>query len=198
MGSVVGTPELRSFWRWFRAEEPALGTLTTESLADAVYGRLGQIDAGVGVLVADDATPIELVFTAHAVAELASLVRELVAEAPELPGWRFVAFVPPATCPFTHERPGSRVDSAAVRFLPLGASGLPTSTGIRLFVPDDVLEPPEREEILWSLIITAAGEELAMYIEHVEGRALAQAADDELPLSQLGRYLSWNRARSSQ
>ncbi len=167
-------------------------------LVAALHQRLMRIDEHLGVEVAKTQHGIEVLFTAYAVPERIPLVRKLVEGAPEMLGWKLVALRPPAKDPFTHSRGGVDIASKDVFFYPLIAKSRPGSVGIRLYVPAAVLTMEGRDDLLWCLVSKAAGEQSASHIEFLDAAATPAKLDEQLPLAELGEFISWTLRRAAQ
>ena len=160
-----------AFWKWFSTESAALRAMEPELLAERLAEALRSHVGDLGVEVAEEeeeeaaAKLQEVVFTADGDAARFDAVKALVAAAPALDGWSFVALKPPMGFDFTLEADGVELDGSALRFEPLvGPGGL----GLRLYLPEAVAKEDDVEQLIRLLLQTGVGEENAAGIVHVE------------------------------
>lgn len=187
---------IKRYWEWFLSEQARLSAQPEEERVDELYEAVCKIDDQLAILAAADPSHIEVIFTAHGDRSLMPVVSELVAAAPVVPGWTFVAFKPPAGESFTHQRAGVSVRSTQIRFMPMESRSNPSAIGVKLFVPRSVIEHDECEDVVWNVFMTAAGELLASQVAHLEPRDIAETTvEASLPLSDLARYLEWRLQR---
>src|SRR5690606_23442082 len=78
----------------------------------------------------------ETIFSAAGTIEPFDKVTELVAEAPPIPGWKFVAFKPPMGPDFRISFEGIELDPREMWFQPLEYPDLPDAIGIVIGVPE--------------------------------------------------------------
>lgn len=188
-----------AFWKWFSTESAALRSLEpellAERLAEALRSHVGDLGVEVGDEEEEPAQLQEVVFTADGDATRFDAVKALVAAAPALDGWSFVALKPPMGFDFTLEADGVELDGSALRFEPLmGPDGL----GLRLYLPETVAKEDDVEQLIRLLLQTGVGEENAAGIVHVEAAPLSSPeAREAIALPELANYLEQQRTQQA-
>jgi hypothetical protein len=103
-----------AFWRWFSASEARFRAVSgpdSETLLDELHGHLQDFCSDLYFEIGGAPNgPVELVISAGGNRSVFPCVRELVALAPQLPGWHFIAFKQPQGFDFTTERNGVVLD----------------------------------------------------------------------------------------
>jgi hypothetical protein len=185
-----------AFWKWFSTESAGLRSLDPEQLAQRLSEALRSHVGDLGVEVSEDEDQQEtqeVVFTADGDPARFDAVKTLVAAAPALDGWTFVALKPPMGFDFTLEADGVELEGSALRFEPLvGPGGL----GLRLYLPDAAAKEDDVEHLIRLLLQTGVGEEDAAGIAHVEAAPLSSPeAREALALPELASYLEQQRKK---
>jgi hypothetical protein len=186
---------IAEFWSWFSGNAEALATGDPQALVDGMYEAIIKINEGLGVETAPIDDGLELVLTCYADPELMELVQEVYDAAPETPGWKVVCYKQARGKAFVLHRAGVDIDSEAVIFDPLSAPQDRKALGIRLFVPEEVVGHEEEDDILWDIVISQAGEEIAATILHFKAQPFDAVSGDEMKLEELGSYVSWHIKR---
>lgn len=190
------TEAIAQFWSWFSENAEALDAGDDQECVDKLYDAVMKINEGLGVETAPAGDQVELILTCYADPELMELVHELYEARPEaIPGWKVTCYKQARGEPFVLERAGVKIDSEELMFDPLSSPQDRKALGIRLFVPDEVVGHDEEDDILWDIVITQAGEEVAATILHVLAQPFDKKSGDELPLSELGGYVKWHVKR---
>lgn len=197
-------PKIAAFWKWFQSQNAHLLAMsgTSDAAWDDALTQLKRIDSRLWFEVSEVVNgKREWIFTAEGRRELFPIVEALVAAAPSLPAWKFVALKPAEGFDFITEYEGIRLDPKTLWFLPMSAASQPTMLGLRVGIPD--LDPShERQATNGVLIIldTALGErESSTAIQHVEVVALPPnpAEHGYIELPELPDYLAWRKKRNS-
>ncbi|HLT29333.1 MAG TPA: hypothetical protein VK013_04785 [Myxococcaceae bacterium] len=180
-----------AFWNWFKDEAHRLRAMELDTLTDTLARALSTHAPGLGVEVspaeAED-QDVEVLFTAHRERMHFSRARDLVAAAPDVPGFRFIALRPAQDFDVVLETEGVELDGTELTFEPLLG---PAGVGLRLFVPEAAAAQPELKDLLWLMLETGLGEEVASGLSHLEvsPRSASESAD-ALPLIELPHFLS--------
>ena len=116
------------FWSWVVANEPTLRTVGDHHapILDELLEQLHAYSPGLFFElggIAGETT--ELIISAEGKAERFDAVKALVAAAPPLDGWEFIAFKPAHGFTFVTEHGRARIDAAKARFLPLESATKP-------------------------------------------------------------------------
>jgi len=126
----------RTFWTWFGRNEEKFRDVEVpekeqllDELLDAVHDYCPQLWFETGR--ADDGCN-ELIISAEGDSSYFSAVRTLIAAAPPVAGWRFVAFKPGSGFEFDTSYEGITFSPKATWFLPLRSSSDPSGLGIRV------------------------------------------------------------------
>jgi hypothetical protein len=153
-------------WGWLRGRLPEVQAMSAEAAAEVLDHGVAAIDERLGAEVSDVDGTRQVVVTAGGDAEAFELARRLVAAAPALPGWSFVALRPAQGFDFEVTAGGMVFDAKALSFQPLSEQEAPTQLAIRLLVPNPQLE--EWSELGLQIIETGLGEEAAARIGYLE------------------------------
>lgn len=191
---------IAELWEWVSEQSAELLTADGQTLADEVEQRIRAIDSRLGVEVSapsdSDDQPRELIITAWSEPSAFQSAREIIAAAPQLPGWRFIALKPPRGFAFAINIDGLHVDASELAFDPLSAEENPKLLGIRLYVPSATDDNDERLNRALPLILeTGIGEEAAAQIDHTDFVAGPPQDDKALPIEQLLPYVQWHRRK---
>jgi len=187
------------FWQWMSDSSGELLEADGQALADEVEQRLRIIDGRLGVEVSGPPQPPasrELIITAWSEPAAFASAREIVAAAPDLAGWEFLALKPPRGFSFAIDIDGLHIDASELQFDPLAAQENPKLLGIRVYVPSADDDHDERLGRALPLILeTGIGEEAAAQIDHADFVAGAPGDDKALPIEQLLPYVQWHRKK---
>jgi hypothetical protein len=191
---------IQEFWCWFQAHRAELDVLTDTAAPfwDVALGQLKQLDKHLwfelSKLSGDDR---EFIVTAEGHADIFQLVDALVAHAPRIPGWQFIALKPPMGFDFTTTYEGVRFDPRAMWFLPLNSSSGEGDLGLRVGVPNLTPDIQRQASNAVAVILdTALGERAAaLDIQHLEVFALpgSPASCGYIPLYELPGYIASRR-----
>jgi hypothetical protein len=128
-------------------------------------------------------------------------VDAIVAHAPRIPGWQFIALKPPMGFDFTSTYEGIRFDPRAMWFLPLNSSSGEGDLGLRVGVPNLTPDIQRQASNAVAVILdTALGERAAaLEIQHLEVFALpdSPASLGYRPLCELPGYIGSRRRHRS-
>lgn len=184
------TPQ--SFWDWFVENEERL-FLAGEGAMDEILLHLHRVVPGTGVEISDPMNDRrELILTTKGKPLLAASIVDLVAYAPSLLRWTLTALKPPRGFDFVFESRDGRIDPRELSFEPLEGADTPGRIGIRVFTNDLAALPMLRQTIA-EIIETGIGERAAAAIDHIEVARLVAPAHDQIPLTDLTKYLEWCR-----
>lgn len=141
----------------------------------------------------------ELIISAEGKSEFFDDVRRLVACAPEVAGWRFIAFKPAQGFEFRTEYEGIEVDPSTSWFLPMHSVSDPSGLGLRIAVPgfNEAQEGKFRAAV--SIVLETGLGELwtAEHLRYLEVVAIPDAPEAEgfIGLNELDRYLASRKTR---
>lgn len=183
-----------TFWSWFTQESQALRELDPDAIAERIGAALEAEVGPLGVEVSDEEEDgaLDVVITAHRQALHFDTVKALVAKAPEVAGFRFIALKPANGFDFTLEVDGVELDASALRFEPmLGTAGV----GLKVYLPDAAARDEDVKDLIWLLLESGLGEEVAAGITQVEAAALSSPdARDATALPDLAGFLEAGRS----
>jgi len=176
----------REFWQWFTANHNAytfLGSINEsakEKLLDDLLAHLhdycDKLYFEVGRFPDREQ---ELVITAEGDQDYFSKVEELIADAPCVNGWSFIAFKQPTNDPFKTKWEDLELDTNDIWFIPLEGAN-PNEIGIRVYVPnyDLIRDDDSCDPLLLKMIETIAGEKsFSVDLAYIEFEA--QISDPE-------------------
>lgn len=193
--------KIRNFWEWFRNHEADFGNLksTQQDFWDIALGELKRIDRGLWFeLSAHDEKPRELIIFAEGNVELFPLIDNLVAEAPILPEWKFIALKPPRGFEFQMKFEDIPLNPAQMYFQPILDDSNPNF--LRLEIAVSNFDAADESRLLTGLIIileTGLGERcVAEEIQDVQVIPLQEHHKNEfIELRRVGEYLKWRKAK---
>ena len=113
------------FWTWFAANEARFRKLDgpeaeTEALLDEILDHLHEFSDGLYFEIGGPTEgPMELIVTAEGDPDFFPQVRDLVAQAPPIPGWQVIAFKPPMGFDFVNDCSGLETDPRQCWFEPM-------------------------------------------------------------------------------
>jgi hypothetical protein len=201
MGASAGDAD--GFWRWFaksqsrfRDVEVAGKDALLDELQDHLHAYCDELYFEIGGMPGGTT---ELIITAEGKRALFPLVKELIARAPTLEGWSFIAFRPAQGFDFVTRSGRAEIDPKACWFLPLESKSSPDLLGISVGCP--TFAPSLRKDFefaVWIVLHTILGEiRVAEEVAHVEITSLPAKPEDDgfIELSELPRYLDWKKAK---
>ncbi len=195
------TPE--RFWSWFTANEQRFRNIEgprNELPLDELLGALQEYSEGLWFEVGGAPEgPRELIISAEGDTQYFSAITTLVNAAPQIEGWRIIAFKPAHGFDFTTDYEGVRVVSQAAWFLPLQSQSDPNELGLLIGLPefDETLED-EYWVACYKVLDTGLGEfQTAEKIKHVEVCKLPEHPEAEgfIELPELPDYIKWREKR---
>lgn len=138
------------FWQWFVENERRFRDVEVadkDQLLDEIQHALHRISEDLWFEIGGDREgPQELVITAEGKHHAFALVREVVSAAPEIPGWKIIAFKPPRGFDFTTSYGDITVSPKAAWFSVLPAPEGPDGIDLRVAYAD--FEPSKAEAFL--------------------------------------------------
>jgi len=189
--------ECTIFWRWFERNETRFREIeeaSREALLDELLEALHAYSPNLWFETgtADDGVS-ELIISAEGNADYFSDVRLLIAAAPVIAGWRFLAFKPANGFGFTTQYEGTTFSPDATWFLPLSCPGEHGALGIRVgYAHYDEQEHLRFLTGTYIMLECALGElAFAEQVQHVEVGRLpsSPASSGYLPLIELGEMV---------
>ncbi|HEU4470572.1 MAG TPA: hypothetical protein VFR58_05790 [Flavisolibacter sp.] len=196
---------IQQFWAWFRANHAAyffLNQMEAETkegllnqLLDQLHRYCDKLYFEMGGHPDEDQ---ELIITAEGNTGYFEKVESLVAGAPEISGWKFIAFIPPKGVAFRLQYEDVELRPGEMWFLPLHNPYNPASLGIRLCTANYELIKESRwlDPALYKLLDIVIGEKsFALDIDYVALEQLPDDPDEQglIRLSDLQRYISWKK-----
>lgn len=194
---------IHEFWRWFQAHRAEFDGLTdtADPLWDVAVGRLKRVDAHLWFELSqpgrDDR---EFIITAEGHAEVFPLVEIIVALAPQIVGWKFIALKPPMGFDFNTTYEGILFEPRTMWFLPLDSSTRPDHLGLRVGVPNFTPDiERQSNNAVAAILDTALGERVAaLDIQYLEVSTLPESPESHgyVKLSELAAYIEWRKRRT--
>lgn len=196
------TDSYASFWQWFSKNSPAFFKIIKQQ--NDVEGKffrklapkLAKIKEGFYYLVgmADDTTA-ELVITADGHIEQIVFVEELVATAPNIPGWKITALKQPSTI----EDVAIKIDDHSInsdnlRFYPNSSNAYPDEIDITVVYCNEVAEDDHSLIFngVYIFLENFLGElTLATVVDNLQIITEAEATAEFISIDKLKDYLIW-------
>jgi hypothetical protein len=193
------------FWRWFELHRNELDVLVDSAspLWDKVLVSLHRIHKSLWFeLSRRDGSDREFIITAEGQIDVFPVVEALVAQAPTLAGWQFLALKPPMGFDFSTTYESVCFDPRTMWFLPLDSSARPENLGLRIGVPDfaPVIAREAKNAVL-IILDTGLGERsAALDIQHVEVASLPDdpATEGFIELPELPAYIAWRKRKKKE
>ncbi len=188
------------FWEWFIKHEAAYrhldeieNTDAYEELLETLLAQLHKYSPGIYFLVGQ-ADEMELIITAEGNPDFFEPVKKIVAAAPEITGWRFIAFKPAASEPFFTNYQGAVIETSNSWFRYFESSNPGERRG-SICIYSNNYRASDRDNFLaagYTVLDSLLGEKLnASLINYVDVQAIPESSayPDLLPLAELKRYL---------
>ena len=170
-------------WGWLSGRLSEVQAMSADAAAEVLERGVAGFDERLGAEVSDEGGTRRVVITAGGDHEAFDAARRVVASAPALPGWEFVALRPAQGFDF-EVTAGDRVfDAKELSFQALSPDEAPTQLAIRLLVPNPWLE--EWAELGLRVLETGLGEELAARIGYIEIDKREPDSEQVFPLESL-------------
>lgn len=188
------------FWDWFVANEAdfrALPPSRKEVLLSELLSALQCYDRRLFFQVGGSPDgPRELIISAEGEKSAFPAVNKLVASAPKVDGWRFIALKPGTGFDFVTRYEDVQIDPAQCWFQPVKSDN--GDFGIDVAIPDyPEARARQFENALWIALQTGLGElVLATEVTFVRVERVPPAFDGHgyMPLTQLPGFLRWRRS----
>jgi hypothetical protein len=193
----------RRFWEWFVRNEPRLRVRQKprdEALLDEVLNQLheycDQLWFEYGGMPEG---PHEFIISAGGHVEFFAAARRLVAAAPDIPNWRFIALKPASGFDFVTEYQELLLDPGKMWFLPLKSGSNPDDLGLLITGPAHA-EASRRDFLAacWVVLDCGLGEQAAAEnIQHLEVGPMPDdpPANGYIELHDLKEYIEWRTRR---
>ncbi len=196
------TPAIAAFWKWFQKYDAALRALphSGDPFWDTAIAQLKLVHDRLCFEMSD---PVDkrrdFVITAQGDTKLFPLVDAMVAAAPSISAWTFVALKPAMGFDFTHHYKGVQYDPKSMWFLPRERADRPADLGLRIGVPSLRDIDQEAAEFAVTIILeTGLGErERAADVQHTEVVRLPidPAKNGYIELPDLPAYIAWRKRK---
>ena len=191
-----------AFWKWFESNSTILST-EKDPDADAwneAFDELHRVHPRLFYefcIPTDSANSCEFVVTAAGNADLFPIVDSLVAHAPVIAGWEFVALKPCLGFEFQTEYEGIHFDPKKIWFMPMTHDQKPKYLGVLLGIPNYKMEIHKKALAASAIILdTGLGERsAAMDIQFLDVGALPTDPGTEgfMELSELPDYIQFRK-----
>ena len=193
------------FWHWFQSHLSDFEALINPDAPfwDVAVSQLKRLNNRLWFeLSHPNGGTREFVITAEGHQEAFPIIDAIIASAPVIPGWTFIALKPPMGFDFENNYEGVRFDASTMWFLPLENVSRPQDLGIRVGVPNFAPDTKRQAENAVLVILdTSLGERAAATdIQYVEVSPLPDSPDAHgyLPLPKLPSYISSWRKKNSE
>lgn len=200
------THAISSFWTWFAGKDANLRSIrdADDPFWSTALSQLRQIHPALrfelsGPIHSIDETDgtRDWILTVEGNTSLFALVDEVIAAAPELPGWNLVALKPAMGFDFVTTYEGIRFDPKLIWFMPLKFENSPSDLGLRIAVPG-FTEDARRitQSALMIMIETGLGERAAaLDIQHFQIGTLPSEPETAgyIELPELAPYIAWRK-----
>lgn len=174
----------------------------SEELLDEILENLQKVDDGLFFEIGYDAHAklFELIITPEGKHKKIDLTREIIASAPPVKDWKFIAFKPALGFGFVTEYEDIYIDPKLIWFLPLNSKSHPLDIGIRIGIKNFNLA--KEKQILSACYIvldTCLGEESVMQdIAYVDVCDLPENPVEEgfIEFIEIKEYIEWIKRKT--
>ena len=194
--------QIEEFWAWFATRKLEFSRLAgpDEPFWDLAVEQLKKVDEHFWFELSHEQQPArEFIVTAEGHVSSFSTAEKLVAGAPNIEGWSFIALKPPQGFQFTTTYEGIRFDPCQMWFLPLESKSRPDDLGIRIAVPglDDIDKTTAHSAVLVILETSLGERSAALDLQHTEVTELPSdpASLGYIELPELPKYIAWRKKR---
>ena len=188
-----------TFWAWFQAQSPQFhqAVLKQEQIEsvffDPLSAWLDRMHEGIYFL-AGEAEPgvAELVFTADGVFKNFAFIEDLVAAAPDIAGWRFVALKPACHLEgFGINMAGRTYSADTLHFYPRENRAYPHVVDIAIVYSDDTATENELSSGVYVYMDNLLGEWVSVtHIDKLDIFNQREATQPLYPMAELAPYLA--------
>ncbi len=193
---------IEEFWRWFQTHRSDFDALTDTDAPfwDVAVSQLQRLDEHLWFELSEPIGDFrEFIVTAEGHEEAFPLADAIVARAPKISGWQFIALKPPMGFDFKTTYEGISFDPHSMWFLPLDSRSRPEDLGIRIGVPNftPAIERQAQNAVL-VILDTALGERAAaLDIQFVDVSTLPDSPDSDgyIELCELPNYIEWRKRK---
>jgi len=196
---------ISGFWTWFRASDAKLKAMSNADhpFWDTALSQLKGVHQGLWFEMSDEVRGRrEFVITAEGDQKLFPLVDAMVAAAPTMGAWVFVALKPAMGFDFTHRYEDVLYDPKTMWFLPLGVKDRPDYLGLRIGIPSlRDLDQDAAEFAVTIILETGLGErERAADVHYTEVVRLPNdpAKEGYIELPDLTAYIAWLKRKLAE
>jgi hypothetical protein len=194
------SPAPSSFWIWFRGFADRLPRDNIPgAFQDELLSQLHCYDDRLYFLISTNTSPRELIITADGNRDAFPSADSLVAAAPELDNWIFIALKPPMGFNFHHTDGPISLDVSELWFMPTTSSDGPSALGIVVAFPDaDFVLDNQSVDTAYTILETAIGERSCTNdIAHVAVDDLPDAPERKgyLKLTKLPDYIAFHKRK---
>jgi hypothetical protein len=200
---IIEESKAEEFWNWFKCNSQKFRTFNIperDVLLDEFEEHLHLYNPNIYFEISEEENGInELVITSEGDQNYFDAIELLVGKAPQIRGWKVIAFKPALGFDFIHERGGLEFDPKKIWFLPMTSKQHPKVIGLRVGVKDFREENKEITLIaIWKILDTGIGEKMtAEKIAHVEVCNLPKAPEDEgfIELTDIHNFILWRESK---
>lgn len=189
---------ISGFWTWFRANDAKLWAMpdADHPYWDTALAQLKRVHQGLWFEMSDEVHGRrEFVITAAGDQKLFPLVDAMVAAAPTMNAWEFVALKPAMGFDFVTTYEGVAFDPKEMWFLPLESVNHPSDLALCIGIPglNDEMRRLAGNAVM-VILDTGLGERSStMDVNHVEFAELPSQPEEEgyIELPDLPAYIAW-------
>jgi len=194
---------IQEFWSWFQSHRENFDELADPNAPfwDTTLSRLQRLHERLRFEVSHRGTEErEFIITVEGHVPAFPLVETIVAQAPQISGWRFIALKPPMGFDFTTTYEGIRFEPLRMWFLPLTSSASVADLGLRIGIPNfnPAIERQTSNAIAVILDSGLGERAAALDIQYLEVSELPDNPESEgyLELQQLPDFIEWRKAKN--
>ncbi len=196
---TIKKKKARAFWDWFLENKDSFtGADSPKELRAELTEALHTFNEKLSFEISVSSDGIkELVISAAGDRDEFSSVGRLTGTAPEINGWRIIAFKPAKGFSNAIEHKGITLDPAEMWFLPLSNEAKPDALGLRIAIPgltEDQLQ--DATDGAWMVVDNGLGEKTSGdEIQYIDVVALPEEPKKlgYVVLNEIEPFISWRR-----
>jgi hypothetical protein len=201
---------ISKFWNWFSENQENLSQINApdldeeeqeemlDALLDALHSYCDELYFDIGGMHGED---VELIITAEGNTDNFDKVEALIAEAPQVSGWQFIAFMPPRDLDYTSVFEDVELSPPDIWFLPLDSKNAPKSIGLRICLPNYELVKDSKwlKNAVYKVLDIALGEKVfALDVNYIEIKGMPPGKPEDeglIELKDLARFITWKKKK---
>ena len=185
------------FWEWFESNQTKVEAYKVgdEQILNEIMASLHKYNSSLYFEFSTNSEPKEFIITAEGDPQQFDSVMKLVSSAPNIEGWKFIAFKPAHGFDFITNYEGVNYDPKKLWFLPLVSKKVPNTIGLRIGIPsyDEDLHQYAKSAMYIVLDGGIGEKNVIEHIHYLETGLLPEDPEGEgyIELENLNQYIEY-------